>query len=128
LANFGNQAGATGGLSSAPGNARNSGFRPFIVFLYNSFVSSTTESAGVGSMSPAKGGQTYEDWLAKLEELGIAENALVRDKTTGEIVVIDDDQAIKDFYARAFLEWAEGKVEGTAIEIFDAVTTLLEYD
>jgi hypothetical protein len=98
LANFGNQAGATGGLSSAPGNARNSGFRPFIVFLYNSFVSSTTESAGVGSMSPAKGGQTYEDWLAKLEELGIAEKALVRDKTTGEIVVIDDDQAIKDFY------------------------------
>ena len=79
-------------------------------------------------MSPAKGGQTYEDWLAKLEELGIAEKALVRDKATGEIVVIDDDQAIKDFYARAFLEWAEGNVEGTAIEIFDAVTTLLEYD
>jgi hypothetical protein len=54
--------------------------------------------------------------------------ALVQDDGLDEVTVAGDDQAKKDFYARAFQEWAEGNVEGTAQEIFDAVTTLLEGD
>jgi hypothetical protein len=45
-----------------------------------------------------------------------------------EVTVADDDQAKKNFYARAFQEWAEGNVEGTAEEIFDGVTMLIEAD
>jgi hypothetical protein len=45
-----------------------------------------------------------------------------------EVTVANDDQAKKDFYARAFQEWAEGNIDGTAQEIFDAVTAILEGD
>jgi len=36
--------------------------------------------------------------------------------------------AIKDFYAKAFQEWSLGNEEGTAEEIFDAVTFLIGDD
>ena len=64
--------------------------------------------------------------MAILEDLGVQENALIQDDGLDEVTVANDDQAKKDFYARAFQEWAEGNVEGTADEIFDAVTILLE--
>jgi hypothetical protein len=51
---------------------------------------------------------------------------LVEDDGLDEVTVADDDQAKKNFYARAFQEWAEGNVEGTAQEIFDGVTMLLD--
>jgi hypothetical protein len=64
--------------------------------------------------------------FAVLEELGIEEKALVYDEAVDKISVSKDDAAAKDFYARAFQEWSLGNVEGTAEEIFDAVTMLLE--
>jgi hypothetical protein len=77
-------------------------------------------------MSPVKRSEGYAERLAILEDLGVQERALVQDDGLDEVTVANDDQAKKDFYARAFQEWAEGNVEGTAEEIFDAVTSLLE--
>jgi hypothetical protein len=77
-------------------------------------------------MSPVKRSEGYAERLAILEDLGVQEKALIQDDGLDEVTVANDDQAKKDFYARAFQEWAEGNVEGTADEIFDAVTILLE--
>jgi hypothetical protein len=70
----------------------------------------------------------YEDRLVILEEIGIEENALEHDESTDEVSASNDEAAIKRFFARAFQEWAEGNVEGTAQEIFDAVIVLLDSD
>jgi hypothetical protein len=53
-------------------------------------------------------------------------HALCSGAISGEFA--DDDQAKKHFNARAFQEWAEGNVEDTAQEIFDAVAMLLDDD
>ena len=56
------------------------------------------------------------------------EKALIYDDASDKISVSQDDGAKRDFYARAFQEWSLGNVEGTAEEIFDGVTMLLESD
>jgi len=77
-------------------------------------------------MSPTRKSPVEEERLAALEEMGIEEKALIYDEAGDKIIVSDDLTAIKeDFYARAFQEWALGNVEGTAAEIFDAVTLLV---
>jgi hypothetical protein len=77
-------------------------------------------------MSPTRKSRVEEERLAALEEMGIEEKALIYDEAGDKIIVSDDLTAIKeDFYARAFQEWALGNVEGTAAEIFDAVTLLV---
>jgi hypothetical protein len=77
-------------------------------------------------MSPTRKSPVEEERLAGLEEMGIEEKALIYDEAGDKIIVSDDLTAIKeDFYARAFQEWALGNVEGTAAEIFDAVTLLV---
>ena len=53
---------------------------------------------------------------------------LLLNKATNEVTVADNDQAMKDFYARAFQEWALGNLEETAFEIFEDVTAILESD
>ncbi len=70
--------------------------------------------------------EAYEDRLAILEEFGIEEEALEHDESTDEVSPSNDEMAVKRFFARAFREWAEGNVEGTAEEIFDAVVNLLD--
>ena len=70
----------------------------------------------------------YEDRLVVLEELGIEENALEHDEFTDEVSASSDEAAVKRFFARAFREWAEGNVQGTAQEIFDGIITLLDSD
>lgn len=69
---------------------------------------------------------TCEERLAALEEMGIEEKALIYDEATDKLAVSKEETAIKDFYARAFQEWSLGSIDGTAEEIFDAVTDLLE--
>ena len=70
----------------------------------------------------------YEDRLVILEELGIEENALEHDEFTDEVSASSDEAAVKRFFARAFQEWADGNVQGTAQEIFEGVITLLDTD
>jgi hypothetical protein len=79
-------------------------------------------------MSPARKNDVEEERLAALEEMGIEEKALVYDEAGDKLLVSDNLAAIKDFYARAFQEWSLGNVEGTAEEIFDAVTFLIGDD
>ena len=79
-------------------------------------------------MIPATKHDPYEEQIAALEEMGIEEKALIYDDASDKISVSQDDGAKRDFYARAFQEWSLGNVEGTAEEIFDGVTMLLESD
>jgi hypothetical protein len=80
---------------------------------------------GDWKMSPVTRSEGYAERMAILEDLGVQEKALVQDDGLDEVTIADDDQAKKNFYARAFQEWAEG-FEGTAQEIFDGVTMLLD--
>jgi hypothetical protein len=64
--------------------------------------------------------------LAAIEALGIEEKALILDHDTDEVSSAEDEQANKEFYARAFKEWAAGNIDGDAQEIFDAVTAAIE--
>ena len=79
-------------------------------------------------MSPFEQDDAYEDRLVILEELGIEENALEHDEFTDEVSASSDEVAVKRFFARAFQEWAEGNVQGTAQEIFDGIIILLDSD
>ena len=79
-------------------------------------------------MSPFEQDEAYEDRLVILEELGIEENALEHDEFTDEVSASSDEVAVKRFFARAFQEWAEGNVQGTAQEIFDGIIILLDSD
>jgi hypothetical protein len=70
--------------------------------------------------------EEHEDLLMAIEALGIKEKALVHDEDTDEVSAVEDEQANKDFYARAFNEWAKGNIAGDAQDIFDAVTAAIE--
>ncbi len=70
--------------------------------------------------------EEHEDLLMAIEALGIEEKALVHDEDTDEVSLAEDEQANKDFYARAFNEWAKGNIAGDAQDIFDAVTAAIE--
>jgi hypothetical protein len=48
------------------------------------------------------------------------------DEFTDEVSASSDKAAVKRFFARAFREWAEGNVQGTAQEIFEGVIALLD--
>jgi hypothetical protein len=70
--------------------------------------------------------EEHEDMLAAIEALGVEEKALILDDDTDEVSSAEDEQANKEFYARAFKEWAAGNIDGDAQEIFDAVTAAIE--
>jgi hypothetical protein len=70
--------------------------------------------------------EEHEDPLMAIEALGIEEKALVHGEDTDEVSSAEDEQANKDFYARAFNEWAKGNIAGDAQDIFDAVTAAIE--
>ena len=70
--------------------------------------------------------EDHEDMLAAIETLGIEEKALVYDEDSDEVSSSEDEQANRDFYARAFKEWADGNLKGDAKDIFDAVTAAFE--
>ena len=70
--------------------------------------------------------EEHEDLLMAIEALGIEEKALVHDEDTDEVSSAEDEQANKNFYARAFNEWAKGNIAGDAQDIFDEVTAAIE--
>ena len=70
--------------------------------------------------------EEHEDLLMAIEALGIEEKALLHDEDTDEVSPAEDEQANKDFYARAFNEWAKGNIAGDAQDIFDEVTAAIE--
>jgi hypothetical protein len=70
--------------------------------------------------------EEHEDLLSAIDAIGIEEKALVHDEASDEVSSAEDEQASKDFYARAFKEWAGGNLRGDAKDIFDAVTAAIE--
>ena len=70
--------------------------------------------------------EEHEDLLMAIEALGIEEKTLVHDEDTDEVSSAEDEQANKNFYARAFNEWAKGNIAGDAQDIFDPVTAAIE--
>jgi hypothetical protein len=74
----------------------------------------------------ARKSDELEDRFVILENLGLEERALRYNRAADTVTVVGDEQASKNFYARAFDEWAGGNVFGTAREIFDSVTAIIE--
>jgi hypothetical protein len=70
--------------------------------------------------------EEHEDLLVAIDMLGIEEKALILDEESDEVSSANDEQANKDFYARAFKEWADGNLTGDAKDIFDAVAAAIE--
>ena len=74
----------------------------------------------------ARKSDELEDRFVTLENLGLEESALRYNRAADTVTVVGDVQASKNFYARAFDEWAGGNIVGTAREIFDRVTAIIE--
>ena len=65
--------------------------------------------------------EAHEDRVTEIQRIGLEVGALVQDEQTDEISSNPDDEADKEVYARAFRARADGKLEGTAQEVFDAI-------
>jgi hypothetical protein len=70
--------------------------------------------------------EEHEELLVAIDMLGIEEKALILEEQSDEVSSAEDEQANKNFYARAFKEWADGKLKGDAKDIFDAVAAAIE--
>jgi hypothetical protein len=61
----------------------------------------------------------------KIQEIAIETGALELNEDTDEVGSNLDEEADRETYARVFRAWADGKISGTAEEIFQAVTDAL---
>ena len=68
----------------------------------------------------------HEDRVAATTVIGVEVQALVLDEASDEVVSNGDPEADRLVYVRAFQDWANGKISGTAEEIFDAIEEALE--
>lgn len=64
--------------------------------------------------------------LKAVTALAVEANALVYDHGCEEVISTDDPDAGRKVFAAAFQAWADGKIGGTADEIFAAVQEVLE--
>jgi hypothetical protein len=70
--------------------------------------------------------QAQLERIAAIEAVAIEVNAIGYDEDNDDTSSNDDPDAEMQLYARAFQAWADGKISGTAEEIFDAVNAVLE--
>ena len=70
--------------------------------------------------------QAQLERIAAIEAIAIEVKAIGYDDDNDETSSNDDPDAEMQLYARAFQAWADGKISGTAEEIFDAVNAVLE--
>jgi hypothetical protein len=54
------------------------------------------------------------------------ERAVVRDEASGEFWSNEDPDADKRVYGIAFQDWAAGKIDGAAVELFETIKEVLE--
>jgi hypothetical protein len=66
-----------------------------------------------------------EKRLVAVTAIGLEAKALVLDEATREVTWADNAAAERLFYARAFQAWADGKIEGTAEQVFETVEEAL---
>ncbi|UPJ60737.1 hypothetical protein [Bradyrhizobium sp. 192] len=68
----------------------------------------------------------HEGRLATITTIAIEAKAVTRSGSKAEINPTNDQDAEKLVYARAFQAWAEGRIDGNAEDIFEAVQEILE--
>lgn len=68
----------------------------------------------------------HEDRVAAITAIAVEAKALILDKGADEITSTADPDAEKVVYAKAFQAWADGRIEGTAEDIFETVQEVLE--
>jgi hypothetical protein len=68
----------------------------------------------------------HENCLMAVTAIAVEANALVYDTATEEVRSTDDPAANRRVFAAVFQAWADGKIGGTAQEIFEAIQDVLE--
>jgi hypothetical protein len=68
----------------------------------------------------------HEDRVATITAIAVEAKALIPDEGGEEMISTNDPKAEKAVYASAFQAWADGKIEGTAEDIFETVQEVLE--
>ena len=68
----------------------------------------------------------HETRVAVITAIGLDVAALILDEGTHEVTYRNDPEADKLLYARAFQAWADGKIEGSAEDVFETVQEVLE--
>jgi hypothetical protein len=71
------------------------------------------------------GNAPRNSWDA-IKAIALEVRALVHDDASGELVYNDDPEADKRLYARAFEDWAAGKIDGSAQVIIATIREILE--
>ena len=67
-----------------------------------------------------------EERMVIIEEICIDKGALVLDIATDEVYFSADEEAYKNTYVAVFQAWANGTIQGTAEQVFDATKSILE--
>ena len=70
--------------------------------------------------------ERFDDLRAAIESMAVEVGALDRDPGTEEVSWSGDDDARKLAFAKVFQAWADGKIEGSAEEIFETAKEVLE--
>jgi len=70
----------------------------------------------------------HEDRVSAITTIGVEVRALVMDEDSDELISNEDPDAEKQVYAKAFQAWADGKISGSADDIFDAIEEALEFE
>ena len=68
----------------------------------------------------------HESRLTAITAIGVEVKALVFDESAKEIIFANDARAEKLLYAKAFEAWADGKIDGSAEDVFETVQEALE--
>jgi hypothetical protein len=71
--------------------------------------------------------QEHEDRIMAIEAIAIEVKAIIHDGDNDETSSAEDPDADKRAYASVFQAWADGKISGTAEEVFEAVNNVLEF-
>jgi hypothetical protein len=72
-----------------------------------------------------RGAEPPTDPWDAIKVIALEVRALVRDEANGELSYSADPAADKRVYARAFQDWAAGKIDGSAQVIFATIREIL---
>jgi hypothetical protein len=70
--------------------------------------------------------EEHEVRLSAIAAIALKQGAIVMDPDTDEISSNLDEEADKQTFATVFQAWAEGRIGGTADEVFEAIKEILE--
>jgi hypothetical protein len=73
-----------------------------------------------------RGAEPPTDPWDAIKAIALEVRALVPDEASGELSYNGDPEADKQVYARAFQDWAAGKIDGSAQVIFATIREILE--